>query len=239
MLSDRARRIGEADMRRCAAAVAIALSVACGSPTMPAPMPGATGQERVNLSGVITDEDGTPVAGALVALGSDLNAVRQYTSSTDANGRYQFDFPLVLPEPRFIRASTSAASNIQALLWPAGSYTSVKNVRLRRLLTIAAGGSTVISIDQDSSLCVWEFGNSSDHVCAWFLLRYIGPVRVTVEARPLDGGPAPLVGWDNRGETNHFSTLTGSQTALLGINLTIPIVGGPYRYEVVTSAESP
>ena len=217
----------------------LALLSACGSPTEPVPQPSPVSQEQVNLSGVVTDEDGGPVAGASVRVGTNLDEVSRYTTSTDANGRYQFDLPLVLPELRFIRAHAPSAENVQALQWPAGGYTAVKNVRLRRLHTIVAGESMVLVMDTDSSLCVWEFATSADDLCAYFYVRVTGPTRFTIAAHSLDGGPDPLVGWEHRGATNRFTEASpDSVTSLFSINLSIRnVIAGPRRYEVITSTE--
>ena len=225
--------------RFLAGASIVALFSACGSPTQPVPQTSPVSQEQVNLSGMVTDEDGTPVAGASVRVGSHLDAVNRYTTSTDANGSYQLNVPLVLPELRFIRASTASAGNLQTLQWPAGGYTAVKNVRLRRRHTIVAGESMVLVMDTDSSLCVWEFRTSADDLCAYFSVQFTGPTSLTVEARSLDGGPDPLVGWEWQGATNRFSmSFPESATGSLWMNLSIRnVIPGRRRYEVITSRE--
>lgn len=113
----------------------------------------------------------------------------------------------------------------------------MKNLRIRRIKTIDAGESIVISIDPDSSLCSWEFETSRDVICEYVMVRFEGPGTLTVEARSLDGGPVvPLVGWDFRG-TPGVASFRIQQTGVsrAWINLAIAGDRAPQRYEIRTS----
>lgn len=205
--------------------------VQASNPSPPVP------QTHLQVTGVVTDEHGAPIAGASVGLSHSVGGPAVQRTSTDVAGQYQFSFQQVNPMPIAVYASTNTGLNIQLLEWTGTS--AVRNLRVRASKTITAGESIVMSIEPDSSLCSWEFGGSHDLVCEWFAIRLNGPATVVVRARSTDGGSiAPFVGGDNRGSSDTASIRIGlAQEIHVGINLAIPRSAAPQRYEVTTSLQ--
>jgi hypothetical protein len=132
-------------------------------------------------------QDGAPFGGALVGLADGLRVSSyRYRTSTDANGHYQFDFPLAPPAPTAIFATVSArdvVGHVGVLTWPGGGYTSLQDMRLQRHRGISAGQSMVIPIDRDSTVCVWEWESSPDTLCAHFLASILFPLPTLGNSR--------------------------------------------------------
>jgi hypothetical protein len=203
---------------RIIAILLVGFALACDSPARPLPQPqppAPAPQTRLNVSGIVTDDNGAPLAGAAVHLSSVLGGPRRFTTSANAAGRYEFDFAEELSPPTFIHSSTTW----QSLAWPPGN-TVVKNLRVRSVPNVVAGQSIVVSFEQDSSLCVWEWSVSDSMSCEHFILRTEAPGLVTVEARPLDGGSIPtFVGWENPGASDRFSVrLSGVGTLWMNLS---------------------
>jgi hypothetical protein len=82
---------------------------------------------------------------------------------------------------------------VQAVPW--GTADVVKNLRLRRIRTIKAGQSIVVSIDHDSSLSHdGEDYLIMDGVMEIFHVRVADAGTLTVDARPALGGIVPSIG---------------------------------------------
>ena len=218
-------------------ALLAAIASACESPSAPRfqPPPEPLAQTVYHLSGVVTDEDFAPIAGAQVGLSVEPGGFYLHRTVSDADGRYHFDFPYRNPPIVAVGASNGEGGNLQLLNW-AGGDTLVKNLRIRRIKTVEAGDSIALSIDPDSSLCSWEFETSRDMICEYLTIRFEGPGTLTVEARSLDGGTVvPLVGWDFRGTPGAASfRIQQTGSFRIGINLAIGHDRGPQRYEVRT-----
>jgi len=222
-------------MHRLIAAVTLGLVCGCDSPVTPrpAPLPPATvPQTRLSVSGMVTDENGAPVAGASIGLSHTLGAASRFRTSTNADGRYEFDFPEELSPPSYISAHALDASNFLWLDWGA-TKAVVKHIRLRRPANVYAGQSVVVSFEQDSSMCVWEWSVSDNMSCEYFIVTVEAPGVVTVEAHPIHGGEVPVsVGWENPGSSERFSQRIDS-AGRLWMNLSVPRGLTP-RYEIRT-----
>jgi hypothetical protein len=132
-------------------------------------------------------------------------------------------------------------TNIQWV--PTGTTTAVQNLRLRPVRRISAGGSIVISVEPDSSLCSdledWWVSNSR---CEIVRIEATAGTLV-VEARAAEaGGVVPLVFWATTGNYGGLITRPVPGT------VSIPVRGGTYqifvgipdgmasqRFEVMTS----
>jgi hypothetical protein len=207
---------------RIIAILLVGFALACDSPARPLPQtqpPAPAPQTRLNLSGVVTDDNGAPIPDVSISLSDALGGGARLRTRTNASGRYDFDSPDYLSLPRFISASNAERWSVQPLEWGTGS-TAVKNLRLRRIPNVVAGQSIVVSFEQDSSLCVWEWSVSDSMSCEHFILRTEAPGLVTVEARPLDGGSIPtFVGWENPGASDRFSVrLSGVGTLWMNLS---------------------
>src|SRR5689334_3964117 len=71
-------------------ALVVVLGSACQSPTAPVPPFPAPTLTNYHLSGIVTDEGGSPVANAQLTL--DYNSFQKLTTSTDAHGHYDLAF---------------------------------------------------------------------------------------------------------------------------------------------------
>jgi len=204
-------------------------------PFSPTPTLEAT---EYRVSGVVTNEDGTPAANASLGVAFDPGANPLHTTTADGAGNYEIRFSRLPPPPSVIQAYRDGAYNTQALEWAARDST-VKNLRLRRPRLITAGESFVIPLEPDSSLCNWEFGSSMTTLCEWFGVTARTAGLLTIEARPTDpAGILPLVGWENRGQAATLSfQVSANPTAHYVINLAIPVAAAPQRYEVRTSVQ--
>jgi hypothetical protein len=199
---------------------------------------------RYQVSGHVTDEAGTPIADAYVAVdyhrggGSYSNPPSQclpindfcwLKTLTDGSGVYTAEFDAA-PDLRYpgnmgyvysFRAGFEA--NVQLL--PTGATSVVRELRLRRTRTLAAGESTSVFADTDSSLC-------SDLEDLWALQSRCEVVRIAadaagtllVEARPAnDGGSVPVIYWATTGDYAGLPVRTAPGA------VSIPVRGGTYQ----------
>jgi hypothetical protein len=173
------------------ATLVAACAAACGTdreptalgPTTPTAQPQAPpltppSGEAFDVSGIVTDDRDTPVAGVQVTMryrleGRDLHAV----ALTDASGRYEIRFtstPWTWPQGRGAARAEIMADGYDwywRTVWATGPQL-VENFRLNRLKRIGAGESIVMSLTPDNGDCLgWLYGPC-------------GRVRVTV---PADG----------------------------------------------------
>lgn len=148
-------------------AVLCALFVSgCGSsPTAPvagAPLPGTAPPPdvpaaTVRFFGAVTNEDGAPLPGAMVALtyAPDSGPAQVANVQTSSDGRYEFQLNARQPGNvnALIRASASGdyLPNEQLVRMADGTE---RNIRLRRVRTIGVGQSTQVTFNADSSRCM-------------------------------------------------------------------------------------
>lgn len=172
-------------------AVALAiLAVACEGrdPTTPTgtPRPG----QAFEVTGVVTDDQGVPVAGASVTMGR-LDA--RPSVMTDASGAYRISFtatPLVNPGTGtgFLARAEIVADGYE-LHWRtlmARSPNLVEHFRLQRLQRISAGDSIVVSVTPENGDCQgWLSGP-----CGRVRIAVPAAGNLRVEAIPTQDGAA-------------------------------------------------
>jgi hypothetical protein len=207
---------------------------------------------RYHVSGIVTDDNGSPIANAEVAV-EDFRGRKHATTSTNAGGYYEMVFDASTPGPPFhlIYAGGGEYEHyyVQALL--SGTADIVKNLRLRRIRTFEAGQSIVISIDPDSSLAYdgedsWAF----DMVWERLHVRVADAGTLTIDARSKEGGIIPsltvscilvtdncLFDWLKAPFGSGTGSLSVKANSLFELRVAIPSRTAPQRYEVATSLQ--
>ena len=196
----------------------IALVSACNAPstptpTPPPPTPPSPTLLRYHVSGIVTDETGSPIAGASVSVDYSRSEGFSSPSSfcpmanfcwlktvTNDGGYYEVVFE---PGPGSVFGANGAGliyswpagyeGSIQVL--PRGTPDIVQNLRLRRGRTVSAGQSITVSIEPESSLCSdledWWLMTSR---CENFEILVDKAGTLTVDARATEaGGIVPVV----------------------------------------------
>jgi hypothetical protein len=221
----------------CIATAVLAFG-ACDSPLAPASPPPPQPPPGYQLSGIVTDDNGSPVANHEVAVEAFFTGHKQATTSTNADGHYEMVLDTFTPViyASFVHAGGGEYEHHYAKALPSETANIVKNLRLRRIRTVEAGQSIVISIDRDSSLAVdggdwWE----ADHVWEKLHVRVAEAGTLTVDARPEVGGIVPsymvTVGCDG------IHNCRVNANSLVEIRVAIPTGSAPQRYEVATSLQ--
>lgn len=247
-------------------AVVVALASACDSPARPTPPPVSPASTVVpvpppapvpppvpvqvpyRLSGLVTDDGGSPLGDASVVVdyatsepppGAFLWLPVWVKTRTDSAGRYQLDFeaipshhwvPSALPNFAGVLRTWHDDFEGDARLVPTGTTDVTRNVRLRRAKTINAGESFTVSVEADSGLC-FDFDTqlSLTTVCEWFRVA-VGPGEtLTAEARPAEpGGFVPQ------------TIVLSYRAGLYRVGVSVPTGTAPQHYVVSTSTrESP
>jgi hypothetical protein len=206
------------------------------------------------MSGRVLNQNGAPVAGALVEVdyapaGGVSNPPSHCTSfgfcwlatRTSDRGEYSVEF-----EPRNWRGRLGAADwgfgyvytlhegyEVDVQWVPTGSSPAVRDMRVRRTRSISAGDSIVVSVDATSSLCtdledLWVMESRCEIV-----VIESGAGILHVEARPAAGGLAPSIFWYTSGNYAGFITRPSPGA------VAIPVRGGTYRVLVAVPEGSP
>lgn len=184
---------------------------------VPPPLPG-----NQALTGQVTDRiTATPLPGATVTFSQPHPSP---SVTADGSGRYSLPG---LPGPgggAFVWASAAGYED-DLQYYRAAS----QDFRLYPIERISAGGSTVVTVRPDDSLCwnnIHEPGWGNDYLCR--IVRIVPAAGVlTVEAVPVGGGsPPPLV----------VAVRAGNRVLVerLGNPVSVPLTGGT---EVVTFVE--
>jgi hypothetical protein len=239
------------------AVLVVALGCDARSPSAPTPTPAPA--TKYNLSGIVTDDIGSPVANAQLTLHYFDNSYRSANASTDASGRYNIAFETSrnvydgntgIVGVILYTGGGEYENYVQAVPW--GTADIVKNLRLRRVRTLNAGESMIISIDPDSSLAYDEDFLRMDWVSERFHVRVADAGVLTISARPEVDGVVPQMGvycWyvtDNCGYeyvggipdfSSGTRTLWVNANSLFEIRLAISSYVAPQRYEIVTSRQ--
>lgn len=268
------------------AVLAMSLTWACDSqpPMSPTPLPGGPGSvagpspapsptdssppqpspTRYHVSGRVTDEAGSPIAGALVAVNHGRVQGSTTTSTcpdfvqnwcwlstrTNASGEYAMEV-----EAGPLRSSYGAPgigytysfapgyeTNVQWV--PAGGPLLTHNLQLRPERPIRPGESTSVSVGPTSMLCtdledLWVLGNRCE------VIRVESAAgTLVVDVGPTGGAAPPLLFWATSGNYAGLITRTGPST------VSIPVRGGTYllfvgipegaptqRFDVTTSLQ--
>ena len=155
------------------------------------------------MTGVVTNEAGTPLAGASLEIWVDYGNEHGPTASdlTNARGAYKVNFASLLGSnhyPQFDPAGTRQAVafvTVEASGYePYARYVLgthqhlVENIRLHRIQRITAGESAVLTIASDDSVCVIDAWPGRELICT--RLRVVAPQDgiMSVEAVPTQPG---------------------------------------------------
>jgi hypothetical protein len=147
--------------------------------------------------GVVTNDDGLPLDGAIVTLfyQPDLAATQSATTRTAADGRYELQLDARQP------GNVNALVRVVAATpyGPSEQFVRVadsaeRNFRLRGIQTITNGQSASIKIDSDSSLC-WSLGIAGR--CEWLRVQTPTGFTCTVDVKAVgSGGVIPTLSTD-------------------------------------------
>jgi hypothetical protein len=227
------------------------------TPPTPAPAPGP-GLMTYQVSGIVTDDNDSPIANAQLTLLYD-NSFKSAKTSTDARGYYSIVFESALRSydgnadvvgTIFYPGGGEYENYLQAVPW--GTAEIVKNLHPRRVRSVNAGQSIVTSIDADSSLAYdGDDWLRMDWVWEKFHVRVADAGTLTVDARPEVGGIVPslavycrshitdncLFDWVNAPRGSGTGSLRVQANSVFEMRLAIPSRMAPQRYKVATSLE--
>lgn len=260
-------------LRGTASAAALIIVCACGSesPSAPLPAPSPTPTPtapfpppapppspvtRYHVSGIVTDESGSLLANAQVAVQYDTWHGWIRTSTNDA-GYYDIAFEDNVQSRAGVGSALALVHGdddghehqVQALPW--GATEIVKNLRLRRSRTITAGQSITVPIEPDSSL-VWDNEDWLDLTRVWERVHIRVPEAGTlnIEARPEAGGVVPSVAvlcidlrdncrfdWVKAPAGSGTASLKVQADSLFELLVVIRTPAAPQRYVVSTSLQ--
>ena len=132
---------------------------ACGS-SPAAPVPNTTVPDvpttAARFFGVVTNEDGAPLPGALVVVtySPDSGPAQSANTQTASDGRYELQ--LSAREPGNVNAlivATAGGDYVPNEQLVRVAAATERNIRVRRVRTIGVGQSATITFDADSSRC--------------------------------------------------------------------------------------
>jgi hypothetical protein len=114
--------------------------------------------ETFEVTGIVTDERGVPLPGAVVTMGAWRGGVVEWPSVlTDGSGRYRVSFSASpMPDGFVARAQVVAAEYDEywrSLRRDAGATTFVENFSLSRIVRLTAGESIAFSVPPDVGEC--------------------------------------------------------------------------------------
>jgi len=229
-------------------------SPAATSSSAPTPPPSSAAFTRYAVSGRLTDEGGAPIAGASVqvayyrgsggasdppSLCPNSGAWCWLKAPTDGGGAYRADVEAE-PDSRYpgtfghaYAFDEGSEANVQFL--PTGAATVVRDLRLRRIRTIAPGGSVTLSVEPDSSLCsdledLWAMTSR----CEIVRIAAATPGTLVVEARAAEaGGSVPQMFWATTGNYAGIPERPGPGA------VSIPVAGGTYQIFIGIPSGSP
>ena len=162
-------------------------------PPSPPPQPAI----RLEMNGMVTDEEGAPISGATVTA-----LVDPYTGPsvvTDGSGRYSIQFVSTRganggppgTESAVAMALVEAAGYEWYMRYVVAPTEEVReNFRLLRIRRIAAGQSAAVTVTPEDRVCGGDWSPGRETICA--AIRVVSPTDgiLTVQALPSDGGPA-------------------------------------------------
>jgi hypothetical protein len=169
-------------------------SPAAPTPGPPVPAPDAP-TTTVRFFGVVTNEDGAPLPGAMVAVTyvPDSGSTQLPTAQTGGDGRYELQFNARQPGNvnALIRASASGDYLPNEQLVRMADATE-RNLRLRRVRTIGVGQSTQVTFDADSSRCMTP---RTEGICESVRVQFPGEWarRLVVKSTPEADGVVPAL----------------------------------------------
>ena len=202
-------------LKRGCVVLLVTLASACGgsNPLPSAPSTPSVGPTSTfHVTGIATDDDGNPVAGANITVQPFVDSAVQKSVPpvvvvTDGAGFYRLDFAANRDAGGFI-ASVKAESpghdtayyNIRPV---STSQNASQNINLYRIKRISAGESIVMTVLPSDSLCG---SNNSEALCRYVHLVAPSDGLMTIGVVPPLGGAyafgaqvvgGPGFGWDN------------------------------------------
>lgn len=156
----------------------------------PAPAPVAPAAIAFRVSGIVSNEEGMPLDGAIVVLTyqSAVAPTQTVNASTGLDGRYELR--LDAQQPGNVNALIRATRGAEYA--PSEQFVRVvdnaeKNLRLRPIRTITVGQPGVLTFDSESSRCS-SLGIAG--ICEWIRVRYPSTFTsmLTVRATTETGG---------------------------------------------------
>jgi hypothetical protein len=177
--------------KRGCIALLVTLASACsegGGPTRPTETSLLANGETFQVAGVVTDDQGVPVAGAEVTMSHWLGGyVRRPAVQTDASGGYTIGFT---SNPWMIgttggRGAARAEIVAEGYEWYWRTVLAtiprpVENFRLHRITRVAAGDSIILSVTADNGECTgWLLGP-----CGRLRVTAPSDGNLTIEAVP-------------------------------------------------------
>ena len=213
------------------------------------------GALKFEVSGIVTDEVGTPVPGATVAIWDDYNILSP--TLTDASGRYKLSFtgtPGWNHYPSLDPAGTKNSVGFAVVAAPGYEHYArhvigttselVEYIRLQAVKRITAGESAALTMTPDASVCVVDVWPGRDLVCGQ--IRVVVPIdgMLTVEAIPTQAGAdLPRLEWwcpQAGGAYRNPSSLQVTAQTECYVNVQLPWgFEGTRSFVVKTSMESP
>jgi hypothetical protein len=125
--------------------------------TQPMPPSRPINGETFEVAGVVTDERGTPMAGATVTMGLWSAGFPHWPSVlTDATGSYKVNFTATPSGSGFVARAQVVAEGYEEYwrsLRSAGGTTFIENFRLDRIIRVIAGNSIVLAVPPDVGEC--------------------------------------------------------------------------------------
>ena len=243
-------------MRTLMVVLVVSLGWACGSsPTSPlpaagaAPAPSGPAPIPARVFGVVTNDQGTPLANTTVIVTYQPDFAPTQSASTRTSGDGRYELQLNAAQPGNVSAVVRVISNGDYNL--SEQYVRVggdveRNFRLRPVRTIRVGQSLTVTFDADSSVCS-SVGIAG--FCEWVRIQTPAAFTEKLDVRASGtGGVVPtLVG----AFANFFGTsrVTGQETISLPVGnedvpyssrvidvaISIPSGTGPQQYEVTVS----
>lgn len=156
--------------------------------------------ERFDVTGVVSDDAGTPLAGIVVKMRFWLGGfIKSPAALTDAAGAYKIVFNAdPWNEPARGRAAARAELILDGYEWYyrtvyATAPQIVENFRLHRLQRIAPGESAMLPLAPDDGMCVTELSWTLATVCRTVRVTAQASGTMTVQAISSGDGGQPLV----------------------------------------------
>jgi hypothetical protein len=173
---------------------------ACGGHGSTAPTAPTLAASTFHVTGVASDDDGAPVAGANLWVYPGAPGIPMGSGVTDERGAYSFDFKSTSSSgPMGLNADSPGHEPFVGFLFPdAVSHTASMNVRLYRIKRLTAGESTVVTIVPGDTNC----GFDSELTCRTVRVSVPSDGLLTMSCDPQgddNGGPGlTIVGYNDR-----------------------------------------
>lgn len=187
--------------------VTLLLTIACDgrgptTPTSRPPTPSTSGSPSppresmaFEMTGVVTDDEGTPVPGAKITVWLDY--VDLASALTDESGGYKVNFTGV---PGLNKGPAGTEEAVAFALVEASGYEGyahyvlgttqylVGNIQLHRIKRITAGESAVLTISPDDTLCATDAAVGDQTICRTVRVVVASNGIMRIEAVPTQAG---------------------------------------------------